>query len=122
MKHMIANELKNLLAHRRLFFLLLGLIIFAVAVSIYISVTIKLSDLRVITHYTAFGATHFYRDTWVYLFTFVGFVIVSMLAAIGFSIKLLGHGREPLALLFAWLGVAAVGLVLATYIHLSELI
>lgn len=122
MKHMISTSFTQLLAHRRLMTVLIILVIVAIVVAVYMAMTIEASDLRIITHYTAYGMTHFYRDSWVYLLSFVAFVILSTLFAIGICLKFLSHDREALAIWFGWTSIALVGLTLLTYIHLTELV
>ncbi len=102
--------------------MLAALIVVAAGVVIYMAVTIEASDLKIITHYSAFGVTHFYRDSWLYLLTFVAFIVVTVVFAVGLCVKLLFQDREQLALLFGWVSMAMIGMALITYIHLAELV
>ncbi len=122
MKQSITQHITQVVAHRRLFAVLLFLLLFSVAVIIYIAATLEASDLRVITHYTAFGATHFYRDSWMYFLSFIGFIAVTAVCAIGMAIKLLLQDRESLAILIGWIGVVMVAITAVTYVHLAELL
>lgn len=122
MKNIFSTSFTQLLAHRRLLTVLIILVLFAVATAVYIGMTIEASDLRIITHYTAYGATHFYRDSWTYLLSFIVFVLLSTIFGIGICLKLLSHQREPLAVWFGWTSVVLVGLTLLTYIHLTKLV
>lgn len=92
--------------------------LFAIGAVIYVSVTIEASELRIITHYTAYGITHFYRDQWTYLISFIAFIILAVIFGIGVCIKLLAHDREPLALLYGWVNIAIIAMVLTMYIHI----
>ena len=121
MKHILITSLKQLLDHRRLLTVLVILLLLTIGVIVYVSITIEASDLRVITHYTAYGITHFYRDTWVYLLSFIAFVVLSAGFGIGLCVKLLLQEREELALLFGWISVVIVTLALVTYIHVVGL-
>lgn len=121
MRHTITTSVKDLLAHRRLLTVLLVLLVMAVVMIVYVAITLEASDLRVVTHYTAYGITHFYRDSWVYLLSFIGFAVVSMACMTGLCLKLLRQDRESLALLFGWVGVAMLALALIVYMHIAEL-
>jgi TRAP-type C4-dicarboxylate transport system permease small subunit len=90
---------------------LIIVLLFSLASAIYIAVTIKASDLRIITHYSAYGITHFYRDSWRYLLAFIGFIFLTFFFAVGVGVKLLRHERESLALLFSWISCALFHLV-----------
>ncbi len=122
MKHIIKDSFVKLLAHRYLLSLLIALFVFSVGVIIYIAVTIEAGDLKIITHYSAFGVTHFYRDSWVYLLSFIAFIILTLCLTVCIAIKVLGHDRAPLALSVGWLGIANVAITLITYIHLTKLV
>lgn len=102
--------------------LLIVLVLFMIGAIVYISLTIEASELRIITHYTAYGITHFYRDQWVYLISFIVFVSLVTVLGIGVCLKLLHQDRESLALLYGWLSVAMIAMTLITYIHLTRFI
>lgn len=91
-----------------------------IGISVYIALTIEASDLRVITHYTAYGLTHFYRDSWIYLLSFIAAAFVSTIFSIGISVKLISQDREPLALLFSCLSIMILGFIFLTYLHIAE--
>lgn len=122
MKDIITQTFSDLLAHRRLFVALVVTVLLALAVAIYVIVTVEASDLRVITEYSAYGVTHFYRDSWTYLLSFVGAALVSAVFAVGICLKLLRQEREPLAFLFSWLSVGLLCFILLTYIHISQVV
>ncbi len=122
MKQHITASFKQLVAHKRLMWLLIVLVLFMLGTIIYIGMTIEVSELRIITHYTAYGITHFYRDQWVYLISFIIFVALVTVLGVGVSLKLLHQDREPLALLYGWLSVAIIAMTLITYIHLTRFI
>lgn len=122
MKQIITTSLKQLLNHRRLLTVLIILLLLTIGAVIYIAMTIEArDDLRIITHYTAYGITHFYRDSWLYLLSFIVFVISTAVLTIGISLKLLLQEREEFALLFSWIGITTVCLTLVTYTHIIGL-
>ena len=122
MKNIVTQSLRQLLDNRRLLVVFVVLVVTAIATTSYIAMTLEASDLRIITHYSAFGATHFYRDSWVYLLTFIGFIVVTVIASIAMGVKLMRQDRTPLALLLAWIGVAMLVITAMTYIHLTGLL
>ena len=122
MKQIITTSLKQLLNHRRLLTVLIILLLLTIGAVIYIAMTIEAhDDLRIITHYTAYGITHFYRDSWLYLLSFIVFVISTAVLTIGISLKLLLQKREEFALLFSWIGITTICLTLVTYTHIIGL-
>lgn len=108
MKKIITESLKELIRDRYLLFLLSFLILLSIILSIAIGFAIRPSELQLVSHYTAFGITHLYRDQWFYLLNFVAFeLIVAVLHSV-ISIKLSITKGRPLAIAFAWLGVVIV--------------
>lgn len=108
MKKTIQASLRLLITDRYLLFLCSGLLLLSIAFAIYVGLSVRPSELQLVSHYSAFGVTHLYRNQWYYLLGFGAFgalvaVIHSALAMKLFEIK----GRS-LAILFAWLGVAIV--------------
>ena len=122
MKNHIFGAFKQLPKHKRLLWLLVVLAIFSLAVAVFIGMTIEPSELRIITHYTAYGSTHFYRDQWVYMISFIIFIVMVAILGVGVSLKLLRQDREVLALLYGWISIGLVAMTLITYIHLTRFI
>ena len=102
------QSLKELSTNRYLTVLSIILVLLSVAFIIYIALTVRPSDLQLVTHYTAFGVTHLYRDQWFYLFTFAGFAVLSAFLHIAISIKMYTTKGSPLAISFMWLGIGVV--------------
>lgn len=118
MKQHILSTLKQLTKHKRLLWLLVLVVVFGLAATIFVGLTIESSELRIITHYTAYGSTHFYRDQWTYLIAFAVFIVMTVALGVGVALKLLRQDREPLALLYGWVSIGLIALTLVTYIHL----
>ena len=74
----------------------------------YILLTVHPSELQLVTHYTAYGVTHLYRDQWFYLLSFgiFGFLVAAL--HISLAIKLYITKGHPLAIMFAWLGIGII--------------
>lgn len=122
MKQIIITSLTQLTSNRRLLLTLLGLLLVSVGAIVYIAVTIESSDLRIITQYTAYGVTHFYRSSWLYLLLFIGFIVVNAIFAVGISLKLLAQEREPLAAAYGWVAISMVVTAVAVYLRIDGLI
>jgi hypothetical protein len=108
MKDTIKKSLKALVTDRYLLILLSVLALLALGFAIAIGLSIHSSDLQLVSHYTAFGMTHLYRDQWYYLVVFVLFELIVAILHIVISIKLLVIKGHSLAVAVAWYGVAVV--------------
>lgn len=109
MKEIILRSLKQLIADRYLFALVLMMLFLALISAIIIGFVIHPSELQLVSHYSAFGVTHFYRDQWFYLFVFIAFgpIIASLHSVI--AIKLLIAKGHAIAVMFTWI---AIGIIL----------
>lgn len=102
------QPIKELLTNRYLTVLSIILVLLSLGLIIYIAATVRPSDLQLVTHYTAFGVTHLYRDQWFYLLTFIGFAVLVAFLHIAIAIKLYISKGHPLAIMFAWLGIGII--------------
>lgn len=102
------QSIKELVTNRYLTTLSIVLVLLAVAFIIYIALTVRPSDLQLVTHYTAFGVTHLYRDQWFYLLTFIGFAVLTAFLHIAVAIKIYVTKGSPLAIMFLWLGIGVL--------------
>lgn len=108
MKAIIIQSLKDLVADRYLLILLSSLTILTFICVISLGLSIQPSERQLISHYSAFGITHFYFDQWFYQFVFVIFgLIVSILHSV-VAVKLLIVKGHSLAIMYAWFGIAVV--------------
>ena len=105
LKDTITHSFKELITNRYLTILSAVTIILAIAFAVYIGIVVRPSELQLVTHYTAFGVTHLYRDQWFYLLSFGGFAIIIALINIGMALKVFLAKGHPLAIMFAWFGV-----------------
>lgn len=104
LKTHLTQSLKELITNRYLTVLSVIIVLLALSLVTYIVIKVRPSDLQLVTHYTAYGVTHLYRDQWFYLFTFAAFALLSAFFHIALSIKLFMTKGHPLAIMFAWLG------------------
>ena len=96
---------------------LAALIILLVAgggVALYVVFNLHPSELQVVTHYTAFGQTNFYRDKWYYLINFALFALLTVVVYSALACKLYVLKGREIAISFVWLGVIVIIIAAAT--------
>jgi len=108
LKNTITQSFKELITNRYLTVLSLITIILAVAFVIYIGIAVRPSELQLVTHYTAYGVTHLYRDQWFYLLSFGGFAVIAAFLNITIALKVYLTKGHPLAIMFAWFGIGII--------------
>lgn len=115
MKEKIIKSLKDLVADRYLLALISAMLLLSIIAAIAIGFSIHPSELQLVSHYSAFGVTHFYRDQWFYLFVFVAFVLVVAIIHAIIAIKLLITKGHPIAIMFTWfsIGIMFLGWAMA---------
>jgi hypothetical protein len=89
-------------------------VVLAIVYLAYILITVRPSELQLVTHYTAYGVTHLYRDQWFYLLSFAAFGILVAFLHIAIAIKIFMTKGHPLAIMFAWLGIGVIILAWVT--------
>jgi hypothetical protein len=102
MKTNLITSLKLILADRLMTVLLFVFIVACAAYCLYVSVSLRPSDLQVAVHYTAFGQTSFYREKWYYLLSFVMFGLILGVIHTLIIVKLYVQERRQIAILFTW--------------------
>lgn len=108
LKNTITESFKELITNRYLTVLSLVTIILAIAFVIYIGVVVRPSELQLVTHYTAYGVTHLYRDQWFYLLSFGGFAVIAAFLNVTIALKVYLTKGHPLAIMFAWFGIGII--------------
>lgn len=114
MKNTIKTSFALLIADRYLLVLSGILVVLAVSFAIYIGLNVRPSELQLVSHCSAFGVTHLYRDQWYYLLSFGVFGLFAATLHIILAVKLLTTKGHSLAIMFAWLGIAAIVLAWMT--------
>ena len=104
----IKQAFKELITNRYLTVLTVVTLVLALGFITYVLLNVRPSELQLVTHYTAYGVTHLYRDQWYYLFAFGGFALLVAFLHITVSIKLYLTKGHPLAIMFAWMGVGII--------------
>jgi hypothetical protein len=95
------------------------MLLLVVGVSISIGLSIHPSERQLVSHYSAFGITHFYFDQWFYSLVFIAFELIVAILHSVISVKLLITKGHPIAIMFAWLGI---GIILVGYIITSTIL
>jgi hypothetical protein len=108
MKDSLLKSLKLLSKERRIITALIVFAIVTLAFIIYVGSNIHPSELKLVTHYSAFGTTNFYRDTWFYLLTFVIFGLTVLIAHTLITLRLLVLKGNELALSFVWVSIIMI--------------
>jgi hypothetical protein len=104
----IILSLKELITNRYLTTLSIITVVLALLFVAYIILAVRPSELQLVTHYTAYGVTHFYRSQWFYLLTFGLFALLVAFFHISLAIKLYVTKGHPLAIMLAWLGLGII--------------
>jgi len=104
----IKTSFKELITNRYLTILTIVTLVIAALFVAYILLFVQPSELQLVTHYTAYGVTHLYRDQWFYLLTFGGFAILVAFLHITIAIKIYITKGHPLAIMFAWMGIGVL--------------
>lgn len=110
----IKHSVKELITNRYLTVLTIVTVVLMVAYVAYILITVRPSELQLVTHYTAYGVTHLYRDQWFYLLSFAAFGIMVAFLHIAIALKMYVTKGHPLAIMFAWLGIGIIILAWVT--------
>jgi hypothetical protein len=108
MKKTIKDSLNAFVADRYLLVLSAVIALLAISFAIYIGLNVRPSELQLVSHCSAFGVTHLYRDQWYYLLAFGVFGLMAALFHIALAVKLLTVKGHSLAIMFAWLGIAVL--------------
>lgn len=103
-----------LVANRYLLVLCSALFLLSFGFVIYIVFKVRPSDLQLVSHYSAFGVTHLYRDQWFYLLSFGLFGFFVALMHVILTVKLFMIKGHSLAIAFAWLGIVIMLLAWTT--------
>ena len=114
MKKVIQQSLRLLITDRYLLVFCSSLLLLAVSFAIYVGLSVQPSEIQLVSHYSAFGVTHLYRDQWYYLLSFGVFGLFAALIHIILAIKLFMVKGHSLAIMFVWLGIAIILLAWVT--------
>lgn len=102
------TSFKDLATDRLLLGLLIAVVALGVLLTIFVGVSIRPSEVQVVTHYTSFGPTNFYRTSWTYLLTFAVFGLLYALSHALIALKLFAEKGRSFALGFLLLSLSLI--------------
>lgn len=108
MKQNIKTFLKDLISDRYIFIMSIVLFVLSIICAINIGLSIIPSDIKIVSHYSAFGISNYYTDSWIYLINFVIFGIIVALLHIIISVKLLVAKSRSISIMFIWSGIGVI--------------
>ena len=114
MKPTFIQSIQLLSKERRMIVALSIMLVVCLIFTIYVGLNIHQNELKIVTHYTAFGTTNFYRDKWYYLLSFVVFGIMVAVIHTLVALKLLVSRGTELALSFVWVSTIIITIAAAT--------
>ncbi len=110
MKNIPLDTIKSFLSDREFVVPVVILGLLMIAYIVYVALALEPSDLQVATRYTAFGDTHFYRNKWYYLLSFILFTIVMIGLHVSLAVKLYGRGQRQPAMALLYLTFMTLGI------------
>ncbi len=108
MKANILTTTKAAFSNRSFMIAAIVLTFLTILFCLFVSLSIHVSDLQVVTHYTSFGSTNFYRDRWYYLIDFIVFGLMTLGFYIALACRLFSQKGRDLAVAFLLLGCAII--------------
>ena len=87
---------------RPYFFLMVGIVVAALVYALFVILSVEARDIKIVTHYTGFGESFYYRTPWYYLYSFAALGVVIGLGHAAIMTKLHKYERRTLGLLFGW--------------------
>ena len=112
MKQITTNDIKKAISDRWWISLVIVNVLVAIIVSVIIIISIEPKETQVITHYSSYGITTFYRDYWYHL---IGYILLALIMAVTntlLSLKLMQVERRDLALALLWASIGMLGILL----------
>ena len=117
MKQITKSDIKTAITDRWWSGLVVANVIVCIIAVIIIAVSIEPRETQVITRYSSFGITGFYRSYWYYLYSYVALVLIMAVGHSAISLKLMHMNRRDLALALLWSSLAFI--VIAVLFALS---
>lgn len=105
MKQYATSYLKPILADRSYLFLMTGMVLVGLLLSLFVVFTVEPSDIQVVTQYSSIGESHFYKSHWYYLYVFAGFGLVVALLHGAIMVKLYNLERRDAGIFLGWISI-----------------
>lgn len=102
MKHTITSTIKTIMADRPFFSLMVAVAMAALVYAVYVILSVESRDIQVVTQYSGFGDSHFYKAPWysLYLFGALG-LIIGITNAVAMA-KLYSYERRGFGMYIGW--------------------
>lgn len=101
----VQHYLKPILADRPYLFLTVGVLITGLVLALFVLLSVQQRDIQVVTQYSAFGESHFYKNKWFYLYAFAGFGVLVAAGHTALMAKLYNMQYRDIGLLFGWVSI-----------------
>ncbi len=102
-KHSIRDTFKSILADRGYLGLVIAITAAMIVYVLFVTSSIEVRDIQVVTQYSAFGESHFYKSRWFYLYSFVALGILVAAMNIAIMGKLLRYEQRSVGVAIGWL-------------------
>ncbi len=122
MKQIIKQYLKKLISDRYLLILSVSIFILAIICAINIGISIIPSDIKIVSHYSAFGISNYYTDNWPYMINFIAFGLIVSLLHIIIAIKLSIAKSRSFAIMFIYSGMSVILIGWITFWHVINVL
>ena len=103
MKQGISTHLKTIMADRAFFSLIVAVGMSAVIYALYVTLSIESRDIQIVTNYSGFGESHFYKSPWYSLYTFAALGLVIGATNVMTMIKLYAYERLNFGIYLGWI-------------------
>lgn len=120
MREFITTIFKTVYAEKLLFTALCVFAGLSILVILHMVFVVQPSELRVVTQYTAYGVTHFYRDSWVYFLNYIALIMLTLILHGSVAVKMQLQERKNLALGVLWVGIFIILFTWLTFMRLVE--
>lgn len=115
----IKNSFKEVLNDRLIIGLLVAIVLLSVGLMAYVGIALEPSEVKVVTHYTAFGPSNFYRTPWTYLLSFIVFVAIFVIVHVIAALKLHAEKGRSFTIGFLWL---SIGMLLIAFAIMTSIL
>lgn len=103
MKSNITTTIKMIMADRSFFALFVAVIAAAAICSLYVTLSIESRDIRIVTQYSGFGESHFYRTPWYSLYNFGALFLITGLVNAALMAKFYTYEKRQFANYIGWM-------------------
>lgn len=88
---------------RRYFALMAAVLLVSVIFTLFVLFSVEQRDIQVVTQYSSFGESHFYKERWFYLYNFALLGVIIGVAHCAIMAQLYKYERRALGVMFGWL-------------------